>query len=198
MSRKDPFPIDRVGIEPALEAFDAELRGPLGALKDRSYRLEGRAEDAIESAARNLLAKAVRALQQDDEPRACRLVERAFALPRMEGQVDEPSLMEAHMLLYLELVQQARASAEGDERWLDRVEALLEELPEPANSEVRRALDGVLEADATPSEARRIRRLVKPGSSDDPVLGELADRRERVAGTLGMLRALINLRERTD
>jgi hypothetical protein len=61
---------------------------------------------------------------------------------------------------------------------------------------VRRALDGLLEADAMPSEARRIRRLVRPGAAERPVLDTIADSNDRIDGVVATLRALLALRAR--
>jgi hypothetical protein len=182
-SRDDPF-----------AHFEAELRAPLGEARRGSMRVERSAEQRLEEAARNLLSKALRGLEAGDEAKARRFAERALDLDRLEDQDEHPATMEVHLLLYMELVRQIHDAEDGDEAWLDHAEQVLVGLDEPASGELRRALDAMLEADASPHEARRIRRLATRGAAETSVLDAIADRDERIDGVVATLRAFLALR----
>ena len=74
---------------------------------------------ASSEAARNLLHKAQRALDDDDVERARGYVARAVQLPFDEAEGVKPVAWEGHMLLFLAVTDALEESDEDDPLWLD-------------------------------------------------------------------------------
>lgn len=120
-------------------------------------------------AASNLLGKALRALEDGDEPRARRLVERAVALPYDEHERMHPAAMMATQQLF-DAVTDALGD-DGDE-WLRAAADTLASAPGQARYCLRDVLEDVLQDyQLTDDERRRLRRLIR----DVPARAELPD-----------------------
>lgn len=120
-------------------------------------------------AATNLLDKALRALDTDDEARARRFVERAVALPWDEHEQMHPAAMMAHQQMY-DIVTDALE--QGGDEWLAAATDTLHAAGEEARYCLRDTLVAVLNAyELTPAEERRARLLIK----DVPPRAELPD-----------------------
>ncbi|MEO5746762.1 MAG: hypothetical protein ABIQ61_02260 [Ornithinibacter sp.] len=121
------------------------------------------------TAATNLLDKALRALDDGDEPRAHRFVERAVALPFDEHERVHPGAMMAHQKLFVAVTD---ALENGGEDWLAAATDTFASAPEEAKFSLRDVLSAVLQDyDLSDAERRRVRRLI----SDVPQRAELID-----------------------
>ena len=120
-------------------------------------------------AATNLLDKAVRGLDDGDEARARRFVDRAVALPWDEHEKMHPAAMMAHQQMYDAVTD---ALELGGDEWLAAATDTLPSAPEEARYCLRDALTATLNAyELTGDEERRVRRL----SVDVPERAELPD-----------------------
>jgi hypothetical protein len=148
---------------------------------------------AGQEAAENLLNKAVRRLEQDDQVGARRFVDRALALPYDDFEDTQPCLWVAHMLLFTANADELEASPEGDTGWLDRAVTAMEAAGPVAAEEVRFCLRVFLDSvySLSPSEQRRVRQLTS-GVPVDPepfasAGGSTAVRADAVLDVLGVL-----------
>ena len=136
------------------------------AARDRYLAPFGRAQM---DAATNLLDKAVRALDDGDDARARRFVDRAVALPWDEHEKVHPAAMMAHQQLFDAVTDALEA---GGDEWLDAVTDTLASAPEEARYSLRDALTAMLHAyELTGADQRRLRRLIR----DVPERAELPD-----------------------
>ncbi len=120
-------------------------------------------------AATNLLEKALRALDNGDEDRARRFVERAVALPYDEHERMHPAAMMAQQQLFSAVTD---ALDNGGEEWLDAATDTFASAPEQAKFTLRDVLKEVLQDYELPDgEERRLRRITK----DVPERAELPD-----------------------
>ena len=120
-------------------------------------------------AATNLLDKALRALDEGDEARARRLVERAVALPFDEHERVHPGAMMAHQKLFVAVTD---ALENGGDDWLGAAIDTFASAPEEAKYCLRDVLTSVLQDyDLSADEQRRLRRLTR----DVPERAELPD-----------------------
>lgn len=120
-------------------------------------------------AATNLLDKALRALDDGDEARALRLVERAVALPYDEHEQVHPAAMMAHQRLFVAVTD---ALENGGDEWLDAVIDTFASAPEEGRYCLRDVLTAVLQDyELSDGEQRRLRRLIR----DVPQRAELPD-----------------------
>lgn len=121
------------------------------------------------TAATNLLDKALRALDDGDEARARRFVERAVALPFDEHERVHPGAMMAHQKLFIALTD---ALEDGGDDWLAAATDTFASAPEEARYSLRDALTAMLQDyELSGAEQRRVRRLI----SDVPQRAELID-----------------------
>ncbi len=121
------------------------------------------------AAATNLLDKALRALDDGDEARARRFVDRAVALPYDEHEQVHPAAMTAHQLLFEAVTD---AIDDGGDEWLDAVIDTLASAPEEARYCLRDVLTAVLQDyELSAGDQRRLRRLIR----DVPERAELQD-----------------------
>ncbi|MCU1474252.1 hypothetical protein [Amnibacterium sp.] len=182
--------------ERAVDEFEARLAASaFGAATRASFRLESSQEDALFSAATNLLEKAAKRLAAGDADGAAALVRRALALDHGADDQTPPGPVAASTLLIGELVERAdRASAAASGDWLGPLLALHRDADGPLAAEVARALDTLAELGLEPAEVRRIRAVARPGARLEEPLGEVRDPVERVQVVLALLRLVIGLR----
>jgi hypothetical protein len=108
---------DRLG---ELDLYFAErAKAPFGDLELASGRTLQPFSIAGQSAASNLLVKAIRALDTGDQLRARACVDRAVRLPYDRHEQSHPAAMEAHMALFCLVTDALEGSDEADSRWLD-------------------------------------------------------------------------------
>ena len=120
-------------------------------------------------AAKNLLDKALRALDDGDEARARRFVDRAVALPYDEHEQVHPAAMTAHQQLFVAVTD---AIEDGADEWLDAVIDTFASAPEEARYCLRDVLTSVLQDyELTDGDQRRLRRLIR----EVPERAELPD-----------------------
>ncbi len=120
-------------------------------------------------AATNLLNKALRALDDGDEARARRFVERAVALPYDEHEQMQPAARMAMQQLFVAVTD---ALEDGDDEWLDAATDTFASAPEQARYSLRDVLRDVLQDfGLSDNEQRRLRRLIR----DIPERAELHD-----------------------
>jgi len=120
-------------------------------------------------AATNLLNKALRALNDGDEAKARRLVERAVALPYDEHEDTHPAAMMAHQQLFGAVVD---ALEGGDDEWIDAAAATMASAPEQARCCLRDVLRDVRQDyEVSDAEQKRLRGLVR----DVPERADLRD-----------------------
>ena len=120
-------------------------------------------------AAKNLLDKALRALDDGDEARARRFVDRAVALPYDEHEQVHPAAMTAQQQLFVAVTD---AIESGDDEWLDAVIDTFASAPEEARYCLRDVLTSVLQDyELTDGDQRRLRRLIR----EVPERAELPD-----------------------
>jgi hypothetical protein len=120
-------------------------------------------------AATNLLEKALRALDNGDEDRARRFVERAVALPYDEHERMHPAAMMAQQQLFSAVTD---ALDDGGDEWLDAATDTFASAPEQARYTLRDVLKEVLQDyELSGGEERRLRRITK----DVPERAELPD-----------------------
>ena len=120
-------------------------------------------------AAKNLLDKALRALDDGDEARARRFVDRAIALPYDEHEQVHPAAMTAQQQLFVAVTD---AIENGGDEWLDAVIDTFASAPEEARYCLRDVLTSVLQDyELTDGDQRRLRRLIR----EVPERAELPD-----------------------
>jgi len=120
-------------------------------------------------AAKNLLDKALRALDDGDEARARRFVDRAVALPYDEHEQVHPAAMTAQQQLFVAVTD---AIEDGGDEWLDAVIDTFASAPEEARYCLRDVLTSVLQDyELTDGDQRRLRRLIR----EVPERAELPD-----------------------
>ncbi|HEV7624406.1 MAG TPA: hypothetical protein VGO26_09730 [Amnibacterium sp.] len=182
--------------ERAIDEFEARLAASaFGDATRASFRLESAQEDALFSAATNLLEKAMKRLAAGNEDGAIALARRALALDHGADDQTPPGPVAASTLLIAELVERADAAAtSGDEEWLAPLLALHRDADGPLAVEVARALDALAEFGPGAAEVRRIRAVVSAGLRLEEPLGDVADPDERVRVVLGLLRLVLALR----
>ncbi|MCE1178320.1 MAG: hypothetical protein LWW86_04730 [Micrococcales bacterium] len=159
---------------------DAGLESVLAASEDLNDRLnKGRYEGA-----RNVISKAITALESGDQERADRMIRLAAKQPWTEGFGEFPGIAEAGWALFQELMDAIEASAQDTSSWLDDAFAVLSTATGPSRYELTANLSVLGQApetfDVTPHEARQLRRRIKePSRSDKPVFREESTIEER-------------------
>jgi hypothetical protein len=119
--------------------------------------------------ATNLLDKALRALDEGDETRARRFVERAVALPFDEHEQVHPGAMMAHQRMFVAVTD---ALESGGDEWLYAVFDTFASPPEQARYCLRDVLTAVLQDyELSAGDQRRLRGLI----ADVPERAELAE-----------------------
>lgn len=135
----------------------------LGDLQVRSNLAWHAEAGAVDRAAGNLLAKALKALDAGDQERADQFVDRALQLPFNEREEAETALLCAHMMVFSMVTEAFEASAPGDSRWLDAAEAALERCGPDSREDLLETLRIIArEYAVSPAEKRRVHQ-VAPG-----------------------------------
>jgi hypothetical protein len=113
---------------------------PFGALEAMSGRTMQALSLAGQQAAENLLAKARRALDNDDLDRARVFADRAARLAFDEHEGVAPAALAVHMELFCVVTDALEESEPDDSRWLDAALAVLSGADEPAACDLRDVL----------------------------------------------------------
>src|SRR6188472_171642 len=149
--------------------MDQEANRGLGDIPLRATAALAPFSRAEMDAAKNLLDKALRALDDGDEARARRFVERAVALPYDEHEQVHPAAMTAQHQLFVAVTD---ALESGDDEWLDAVIDTFASAPEEARYCLRDVLSSVLQDyELSDGDQRRLRRLIR----EVPERAELPD-----------------------
>jgi hypothetical protein len=128
---------------------------------------------AGQQAATNLLVKAHRALDDGDNNRARRFVDRAVSLPYDEHECAAPVALATHMDLFCLVTDALERSETDDSRWLDAAEEVLDNVDETGRCDMRDVLVAIdHDYSISAEEHRRIRAAVTP----IPDRAELRDR----------------------
>lgn len=118
---------------------------------------------AGQEAARNLLDKARRALDEGDPDRAEKFVRRAARLPFDAHEQAAPAAWAAHMELFRLITDTLEASSSDDPRWLDAVVEVLAVSDESARYVIRDVLTAIdQDYHLESTERSRIRAEVAP------------------------------------
>lgn len=116
---------------------------------------------ASSEAARNLLHKAQRALDDDDTERARAYVMRAVQLPFDEVEEVLPVAWEAHMLLFTAVTDALEESDEDDAAWLDAALDVLASAGTAGRSAMASVLSDVpSDFEVSRQEEKRLRRAI--------------------------------------
>ena len=157
---------------------ESESRRGFGDIELRRHAATATIRQGAAEAARNLLEKALRALDDGDHDRVAALVDRALALPYDEGEQAVPAAFEAHMMLFTSVVDELELA--DDASWLDAAIAALHRADELAVADFRSILQVVLdEYDIDRSERRRLATLLK-ATPQGVTLEQVAPGYERV------------------
>jgi hypothetical protein len=183
--------------ERAVGEFEARLAASaFGQATRASFRLESSQEDALFTAATNLLEKAAKRSAAGDDEGAAVLARRALALESGTDDETPPGPVAVSTLLVAELVERADAARATGGDWLEPLLALHRQADSPVAVEVARALDTLAELGLEPAEVQRIRGVARPGIRLEEPLGEVVEPEERVRAVLGLLRIVVDLRVR--
>ena len=151
------------------QLLEQESNRGLGDISLRATAALAPLSRAQMTAATNLLDKAVRALDDGDEARARRFVERAVALPFDEHERVHPAAMMVHQRLFVAVTE---ALEDGGDGWLGAAVDTFASGSEEARYCLRDILMSVMQDyELTVGEERRVRRLI----SDVPERAELYD-----------------------
>ncbi len=174
-------------------ALDAERALPLGNVRDASNHLLSPVSRGMAQAAANLLVKARRALDEGDDVRARRFVERALALPFDEHEEQLPGWWEAQMMMYTAVAERLETCADGDTSWLDAAEAVLAVADPRAAPALRESLPSLADDhDLSARELRRCRRAaggILPDDWIENVPDDPTERADIVLAVLQLVRA---------
>ncbi len=118
---------------------------------------------AGQQAATNLLVKAHRALDDGDNNRARRFVDRAVSLPYDEHECAAPVALATHMDLFCLITDALERSEADDSRWLDAAEEVLDNVDETGRCDMRDVLVAIdHDYEISAEEHRRLRAAVTP------------------------------------
>ena len=109
------------------EYFRAAAQKPFGDVESISGQVLSPFSRASLQAARNLLAKAYRLIEQGESERAKAFIDRAVGLPFDEHERAAPAALAARFDLYDEITDALEASASESTRWLDAALSVLDE-----------------------------------------------------------------------
>ena len=168
---------------------DEANRG-LGDIPLRSTAALAPISRAQMDAATNLLDKALRALDDGDETKARRFVERAVALPYDDHEETHPAASMVQQQLFSAVVD---ALEDGGDEWLYAASGTFASAPEQARFCLRDVFRDVLQDyELSDAEQKRLRRLIR----DVPERAELRDldlpAAQLVTVVLEVLEAVLN------
>ncbi len=106
---------------------EMSIGAPLDFAATAGRRLDQQQSSGLLAGAGNLFDKAVRAWADGDGERARLLVARCLSLPYDEHEDAVPALWTARLRVYTLVANAVESSDEGDQSWLDRLEAVLDE-----------------------------------------------------------------------
>ena len=133
----------------------------LGDIEFFKHRAISAFSSASSEAARNLLHKAQRALDDDDTERARAYVMRALQLPFDEAEEVPLVAWEAHMLLFTAVTDALEESDEDDTAWLDAALDVLANAGTVGRSAMASVLSDVPgDFEVTRQEEKRLRRAI--------------------------------------
>ena len=165
-------PMDDASRHSSLDSLNERFDRPFGSAEIRSGRTLQAFSFAGQQAAANLLAKAHRALDDDDHARARMFVDRAMQLPFDEHERVAPVAHEAHMELFCAVTDALEKEAAGESRWLDAALQVLGAADGPAACDLRDVLMTIdHDYSLTGAERRRIRAAI----ASIPQRAELCD-----------------------
>ncbi|MGI8762062.1 MAG: hypothetical protein ACR2LF_12365 [Jatrophihabitantaceae bacterium] len=149
--------------------LSGRANGPFGDVEALSGRTLQSFSIAGQRGADNLLAKARRALDDQDVSRARRLIDRAARLPFDEHEGAAPVALAVHMDLFCLVTDTLEQAAAGDSRWLDAALEVLSGADSRAACDLRDvlvAIDHDYSLDSV--EHRRIRTAIAaiPGRAE--------------------------------
>lgn len=151
-------------------------RNEFGELARQSGRLLNELSHAQIAGAENLLTKAIRALDSEDDQRAEQLIRRAAQMPYDTREAGSPGVRAATLFVYGLISDQFEASDPDDMTWLDVALEVHPGLDPTGQAEVASVVHGfVLQGaffDVSAVEKRRIREAF----GDAPLEAELGDR----------------------
>lgn len=151
-------------------------RNEFGELARQSGRLLNELSHAQIAGAENLLTKAIRALDSEDDQRAEQLIRRAAQMPYDTREAGSPGVRAATLFVYGLISDQFEASDPDDMTWLDVALEVHPGLDPTGRAEVASVVHGfVLQGaffDVSAVEKRRIREAF----GDAPLEAELGDR----------------------
>ena len=165
---------------------------PLGHLRLASNLAASAVSEGQQSAAENLLVKALRAAGDGDRDRAGAYVARAVRLGFDEYEEVQIAWRQAHLLLFGVVVDALEECPAQDSRWLDAALAVLVDCRDHARTALLHAL-AVLYHDCPLDrhESRRIRAALDGvDSTPEPVIPPPGDGAEQVRAILQILDAV--------
>ncbi|MFQ6170438.1 hypothetical protein ACK8HX_02430 [Oryzobacter sp. R7] len=146
-------------IDPLEDPLARERDRGLGDIPLRASAALAPFSETQQEAAANLLEKALLAIDDGDDARARRMVERAVALPYDEREQAHPAALVAEQAMY-DAVTDA-IEEDPDEDWLDAAVGTLTHGPEEGRLAMRDALLAVLQDyDLSEPERRRLRQAM--------------------------------------
>jgi len=127
----------------------------------RSNIAKFQADQAVDIAADNLLAKALRDLADGNRSRADAYIEKAMRLPDSRQRGGPAAQGAAHLMVFSAIVDEVELADPGDSSWLDRALIVLDECGELAALDLKDALQSVAsDYDLERGEKKRIRAAV--------------------------------------
>lgn len=174
--------------------WNDDVERPLDHLILRSARTQQSNHFTQVDGARNLMVKALRALDHGDDERARHYVQVACKLPYDEREQMHHGPWAAHMELYTRITDAVEETEEGDEDWLDASLELMDRVDGIARRQVGTVLNVLAHSytglEISASERRRIERAVDaPRSENDLGLEPDADLDAQVAVAWPLLKA---------
>lgn len=143
------------------EFLRAELNRPLGDLQVRANLANFAADQAVDNAADNLLAKALRDRADGNHDRADAYIEKALRLPDSPQRGGPAAQEAANLMLYSAVVDEVEVADPGDSSWLDRALIVLDECGELAALDLKNTLKAVASGyGLEPEEKRRIKAAI--------------------------------------
>jgi hypothetical protein len=177
----------------ALDWLAEQADRPLGDVQLASGRALAPFSRGMWRGAKNLLVKALRALQAGDADRAAALVARAASLPFDEHEKSAPAALAAHLMLFSLVTDALELSDDSDQRWLDNAMDVLASSDELARQDLRDVLAAVdQDYELSLTMHRRLRAAVRTVAAS-PELRDMTDlsRADLADRVLAILRTII-------
>ena len=174
-----------------------EVDRPLGDVTTPSNLIDAGVSHGLQQAARNLVAKALRAATAGDEARARAYLQRAVQLPFDQHEEVAPSWQAASGLIF-DLVSGAlECCAESDASWLDAAIIVLDGADTQAADALRATLAAIPESyQLTHAEARRLAAAAGDTNPNAWYDHEPTDHTEQIEAILAVLHAAVTYTSR--